>query len=78
MDVQDVDYEVIYSTEKIIRWVTKGESVVVIERIQQETLADPILQKLGNRISLWDWTKHEKDIDIEQYWKIRNCRSSMV
>ena len=95
MDMQDVDYEVIYkpgkdeadpmdylsrhplpgsggdSTEKIIRWVTKGESAVVIEYIQQETLADPILQKLGNRISLWDWTKHEKDVDIEPYWKIR-------
>jgi len=95
MDMQDVDFEMIYepgkdeadpldflsrhpmpetgndSVERVIKHTIATEHAVVLDRIQEETQKDSVLQKLCQRILKGDWDQHKKDPSISPYYDVR-------
>ena len=48
-----------------------AEHAIVITRIREETLKDPVMQRLAQRIVNGDWEKHKQDKDLEPYIHVK-------
>ena len=87
MEMQDVDYELVYepgkvdeapttwtgddSTGNFIRWTVNTEHTVVITMIREEALKDEVIQTIAKRIVKGDWEKHKREKDLEPYLHVR-------
>ena len=58
-------------TEKVVKSVINAEHAVVLDKIREKTQNDMQLRKLYRRIQREDWEKHRKDVDISQFYNIK-------
>ena len=60
------------NSEQLVEHVTKSERASVIEKLQEETAKDKILQKLREQMRKGNWRCKAKSIELEPYFLIRD------